>query len=204
MLYSINGGGTLTSQSNTVDAGSSGVTGLSVTALGEGTTNISVQSDTSTISSAINSFVTDYNAVQNYISSQTASSTSSTGKVTPGLFTGDLDVENIATSLRQLTDAVPGSATSGLAQTLNAIGVTSNGNNNTLSVNSTTLNSALASNLSEVQIIFTNSTDGIATTRNSYLGSATSTKVVLGTSGVLATDETSLTNEASNRCHQHQ
>src|SRR5208282_1512368 len=77
--YSINDGGTLTSQSNTIDAGSSGITGLSVTALGLGSTTITVGSDTSTISSAISSFVTDYNAVQNYISTQTASTTSSTG-----------------------------------------------------------------------------------------------------------------------------
>ena len=77
LQYSINGGGTISSQSNTIDAGSSGITGLSVTALAEGTTTITVSSDTSGISSAINSFVSDYNAVQNYISSQTPSTTSS-------------------------------------------------------------------------------------------------------------------------------
>ena len=32
--YSINNGGSLTSQTNTIDAGSSGITGLSITALG--------------------------------------------------------------------------------------------------------------------------------------------------------------------------
>jgi flagellar hook-associated protein 2 len=189
--YSINNGGTLTSQSNTIDAGSSGITGLSVTALGMGSTTISVGSDTSTISSAISSFVTDYNAVQNYISSQTTSTTSSTGTVTPGLFTGDMDVENIAFTLRQLVDATPSGGTTGV-ENLNDLGVESNGNDNTLSLSdTTTLDSALTNNLSAVQNLFTNATTGLATTLGSYLTNVT------GPNGVLATNESDMTNEAN-------
>jgi flagellar hook-associated protein 2 len=188
--YSINGGGTLTSQSNTIDAGSSGITGLSITALGIGSTTISVGSDTSTISSAISSFVTDYNAVQNYISSQTTSTTSSTGTVTPGLFTGNMDVENIAFTLRQLVDATPPGGTAGV-ENLNDLGITSNATDNTLSLSdTTTLNSALANNLSAVQNLFTNSTTGLATTVSSYITDVT------GSNGVLATDESNMTTEA--------
>jgi flagellar hook-associated protein 2 len=188
--YSINNGGTLTSQSNTIDAGSSGITGLSVTALGQGTTTISVGSDTSTISSAISSFVTDYNAVQNYISSQTTSTTSSTGTVTPGLFTGNMDVENIAFTLRQMVDATPSGGTTGV-ENLNDLGIKSNGNDNTLSLpDTTTLDSALTNNLSAVQNLFTNSTTGLATTLGSYLTGVT------GSTGVLASDESNMTTEA--------
>jgi flagellar hook-associated protein 2 len=189
LQYSINGGGTLTSQSNTIDAGSSGITGLSITALDTGTTTISVNSDTSTISSAINSLVTDYNTVQNYISGQTATSTSSTGTVTPGLLTGDMDAEGIMTNLRQLFDASPGT-TSGV-ENLNDLGIQSNGNDNTLSIsNTTTLDNALTNNLSAVQNLFTNPTNGLATTLNSYLTNVT------GPNGELATDEKNMTSEA--------
>ncbi len=189
LQYSINGGGTLTSQSNTVDAGTSGVTGLSITALGVGTTTISVTSDTATISAAIGSFVTDYNTVQNYISSQTATTTSATGTVTPGLFTGDLDVENIAFTLRQIADATPPGGTTGV-ENLNDIGIVSNGNDNTLTApDSTTLNNALNNNLNAVQNLFTNPTTGIATTLGSYVTDAVSSK------GVLASNETNMTNE---------
>ena len=96
LQYSVNGGGPLTSLSNTIDSSSSGIPGLSVTALDLGTTAITVQSDTSTVATAINSFVADYNAVQNYISSQTADATNSSGTVTPGTLTGDMNVEGIA------------------------------------------------------------------------------------------------------------
>ncbi len=188
--YSVNNGPTITSQSNTVDGSTVGLSGLSFTATGTGTTTISVQSDTSTLSSTINSFVTDYNAVQNYISSQTAPTTNSTtGAVTPGLFTGNMDVENIMESLRQLVDASPGSASSGI-ESLNDLGIASNGTDNTLSVaDTTTLNNALATNLSAVQNLFTNSTTGIATTLNTYIQSLNSPN------GVLSTDESHLTSE---------
>jgi len=189
--YSINGGATLTSQSNTIDAGSSGITGLSITALSAGSsTTISVNSDTSTISSAINSFVADYNTAQNYISSQTATTTSSTGTVTPGLFTGNLDVENIAFALRQMVDATPSGGTSGV-ENLNDLGIASNGNDNTLATpDATTLDNALTNNLSAVQNLFTNSTNGLATTLGTYVTGLTASK------GLLATDEGNMTSEA--------
>jgi flagellar hook-associated protein 2 len=190
LTYSINNGGTLTSQSNTIDAGSAGVTGLSITALGEGTTTISVGSDTSTISSAINSFVSDYNAVQNFIASQTASTTSTTGAVTSGMFTGNMDVENMAFTLRQLVDATPPGGTTGV-ENLTDLGIASNGTDNTLSASNTAaLDSALTNNLSAVQNLFTNPTSGLATTLNSYISTVTAPN------GVLPTDESNATKEA--------
>ena len=156
-----------------------------------GTTAISVQSDTSTIATAINSFVTDYNAVQNYISSQTASTTSSSGTVTAGTLTGDMDAEGIADQLRQLTDASPSGMT-GAVQSLNDLGITSNGTDNTLAVDSTALDTALSGNLEAVQQLFTDPTNGLATTLNSYLTNTT------GSSGLLATKEAAFTKQANN------
>ena len=189
LKYSVNGGGTLTSQSNTVNSASSGITGLSVTALGLGTTAVSVQSDTATIASAINSFVTDYNAVQNYISSQTTATAGTSGTVTPGTLTGDMDVEGVATQLRQLTDAAPPGMTAA-AQDLNALGVTSNGTDNTLALDSAALDAALGSNLGAVQKLFTDPTNGLAAKLHSYIATTTST------TGLLATKEASFTQQS--------
>jgi len=190
LQYSVNGGGTLTSQSNTIDSRTSGITGLSVTALGLGGAAISVQSDTATIATAISSFVTDYNAAQNYISSQTASTTSSSGAVTPGTLTGDMDAENIASQLRQLTDAIPSGMT-GAVQSLNDMGVTSNGTDNTLSVDSAALNAVLTDNLGAVKQLFTDPASGLAATLNNYLTTTT------GDKGVLATKESSFTQQST-------
>jgi flagellar hook-associated protein 2 len=191
LQYTVNGGGTLTSLSNTIDSSSSGISGLSVTALATGTAKISVQTDTSTVSTAINSFVTDYNAVQSYISSQTASTTSSDGTVTPGTLTGDMAVEGIADRLRQLTNASPSGMT-GAVQRLNDLGITSNGSDNTLAVDSSTLSTALSENMGAVQQLFTNSTNGLATTLDTYLTNTT------GSNGLLATKESGFTKQEAN------
>jgi len=199
LQYSINGGKTMTSESNTVDASSIGLTGLSITALSQGSASITVSPDTSTIATAITSFVNDYNTVQNYIGSQTTVSTttsSTTGSTdstttttaTPGLLMGDMDAEGIATNLRQVVDASP---LSGLVKNLNDIGITSNGTDNTLSTNSIILNGSLANNLSQVSQLFTDSTSGLATKLGSYLTDT------LGGSGVVKTKEQSLTSQST-------
>jgi flagellar hook-associated protein 2 len=197
--YSINGSSPMVSESDTVDASPLGLTGLSITAQSIGSTSISVTPDTDTIGTAITNFVNDYNSVQNYINTQTtitSSTTSTTGATdstttatgTPGLLMGDMDAEGIATSLRQLVDASP---LSGVIENLNDIGVSSNGNDNTLSTNSLILNDALANNLSQVSELFTDPTNGLAATVGSFLTDT------LASSGVVATKEQNLTSQST-------
>jgi flagellar capping protein FliD len=71
------------------------------------------------------------------------------------------------------------------------LGVTSNGNDNTLAVDSTTLDAALGSNLAAVQQLFTDPTNGLATQLNSYITSLTSP------AGVLATQEAAFTKQST-------
>lgn len=200
LKYSINGSSPMTSESNTVDASSLGLTGLSLTALSTGSTNVTVSPDTSTIGTAITNFVNDYNTVQNYINSQTtvsSTTSSTTGSTdstttttgTPGLLMGDMDAEGIATNLRQLVDASP---LSGLVQNLNDIGISSNGTDNTLSTNSQVLNDSLANNLSQISQLFTDPTSGLAATVGSYLTDT------LASNGIVKTKEQSLTTESTN------
>ena len=187
LQYSINGGATMASQSNTVTQGSSGLPGLTVTALkANSSAMVTVSSNTSQISSAITNFVTQYNTVQNYISSQTATSKDpSTGSVVPGLLTGDNDAESMETQLRQLVTATPPGLT-GVVKRLSDLGILSNGNDDTLAVSDTSkLSSALTNNLAAVQALFTDPTNGLATKLGNYITDAT------GSSGVLATQEAS-------------
>jgi flagellar hook-associated protein 2 len=199
LQYSLNGSSTMTSQSNTVNASTEGLTGLSITAQGIGSTSLTVSPNTSTIGTAITQFVNDYNAVQNYVSSQTTISTSTTSTTgatdsttsttgTPGLLMGNMDVEGIATNLRQLVDASP---LSGLVENLNDIGVTSDGTDNFLTTSSLVLNDTLANNLGQVAQLFTDPTSGIATTLGNYLSDA------LSSTGVIATGEQNLTKEST-------
>ena len=72
-------------------------------------------------------------------------------------------------------------------QSLNDLGITSNGTDNTLAVDSATLNTALGNNLDAVKQMFTDPTNGLATKLSSFLTNTT------GSNGVLATQEASFT-----------
>jgi flagellar hook-associated protein 2 len=199
LQYSLNGSATRTNESNTIDASSEGLAGLSITAQSTGSTSITVSPDTSTIASAITSFVNDYNTVQNYIASQTtisSTTSSTTGSTdstttttgTAGILMGDMDAEGLATNLRQLTDASP---LSGVIQNLNDLGITSSGLDNTLTANSDVLNTALANNLGQVTQLFTDPTSGLGPTLGSFLNTT------LGSSGIIATKEQNLTTQST-------
>ncbi len=193
LQYTINNGGVLTSQNNTIDGTSAGVAGLSVTATGIGTTNVTINSDTSTISAAISSFVTDYNATQSYITSQITPTpdSSANGGITPAVLTGDLDTEDIASQLRQITNT-PVNGLSGTLKSLTDMGIISNGNDNSIQLLSPAIvSSNLATNLSSVKALFSDPTNGIAAKLNTYLTSLTSS------TGVLANDENNMTKQST-------
>lgn len=192
LRYTVDGGTELVSSSNIITEASSGIAGLTVTALAEGDTQISVASDTAKIKQAITGFIDEYNKAQSYIDSQTASSTDSHGVVTAGLLAGDGDASGIASKLRSLAySAVTGGA--GVLTQLAALGIDTNGQDNSLKLSdSAKLDSALANNLSGVRDLFTNATDGVAVRLNTYVDNT------IGDSGSLTTHQSNLTKESGN------
>jgi flagellar hook-associated protein 2 len=192
LLYTINNGTQLVSQSNTITQASSGITGLSVTALNKGQVTISTSSDTSSINSAIQQFITDYNSVQSYINSQQIVTTSSSGTVTPGMLTGDQTANNLASGLRSAVfSAMPG--LSGTIKMLADLGIQTNGQDNTLKVaDATVLNNALTNNLDSVKSFFSDATNGLATQLNNFLDGA------IGDGGTLINHQASLTQQNTN------
>jgi flagellar hook-associated protein 2 len=192
LLYTLNGNSQqLVSTTNSIDSTSSNISGLTVTALDTGTVTVTVNSDTSKIKTAIQNFIKDYNTVQSYIGTQTASSTDSTGKVSAGILAGDMDANGIATNLRSISFAPTG----GLSDTLNQLanlGISTNGKDNTITLSdSAALDSALATNLSAVQKLFADSTTGVAVKLDTYLTNT------IGDDGSLVKHQTALTKQSS-------
>ena len=172
LLYNLNGSAQqVVSQSNTIGSASSGILGLSVTALTTGTTTVNVSSDTTTISNAIQKFVTDYNTAQSFITSQQAVTTAADGTVTPGTLTGDTNTNDIATRLRALATAVKAIAgTSGAVKQLSDLGFQTNGQDNTIALsNASTLTSLLTGNLNDVKALFSDSTNGLMAQLSSFI-----------------------------------
>jgi flagellar hook-associated protein 2 len=193
LLYTLNNGTQqLVSQSNTITSASSSITGLSVTALqANKSVTMSVTSDTSAVSSAIQQFVTDYNTVQSFISAQQVVTTSSSGTVTPGTLTADQTANQLVSNLRSLmSKAVPG--LSGVVSMLSDLGIQSNGKDNTLAVDTDTLNSAVADNPNSVNTLFNDPTNGIATQMNNFLTNT------IGANGTVTDHQASLTEQSDN------
>ena len=194
LLYTVNNGSPLVSQSNTITDSSSGITGLSVTALtAQKAVSVTVSSDTSTISSAIQKFITDYNTVQTYITSQTSVTTASDGTVTAGLLTGDQTTNEIASSLRSISSSpvsIPGLTS--VVNQLADLGIQSNGQDNTIQLSDTgALNTALTTNLSDVKALFSDSTYGLGIQLNNFING------LIGDNGSLAAHQATLTQRST-------
>ncbi len=190
LLYSVNGGETLSSHSNTITESSSGITGLSITVLDKGQSVISVHSDTAALKKAIQDFLDQYNKVQGLIETQTASTTDATGKVTAGVLAQDSSADEIAARLRSLAFNPRG----GLAESLRGLsqlGFATNGSNHNLSLeDEDKLNSALTSNLAAVQALFADPANGVAVQLSDYL------EKTIGAEGTLVRKQTDLTRQS--------
>ncbi len=169
LSYTVNGGGTLTSTSNTITEESSGITGLAITALKLGESTVDVSSDKDAIKKAITDFLDEFNKTQGMIDKETASSTDSKGKVTAGTLAGQSDANELASKLRNLAFASVAGLT-GTFDRLARLGIDTNGDNNNLTLeDSTALDDALTNKLGSVADLFTNETTGVAARLNDFL-----------------------------------
>ena len=141
-----------------------------MTALKEGASvTVGVGADTSKIKSAITDFVTEYNKVQSLIESSTASTTDAKGVVTAGILASESDAYTLAGQLRKLATSQLSGLSSAFKQ-LETIGISSNGNDNTLAVAADgALDDALSENLTSLKELFTNSTQGLGVQLDTFL-----------------------------------
>ena len=188
LLYSIDDGGQLSSKSNTITEDSSGMAGLSINVLDEGTTNITISSDSAKIKKAITDFLDEYNNLQKMIDSNTASTTDAKGKVTAGVLAQDNDAAEMAKSLRTIVVAQFTSAFG--VKSLDDLGIITNGDDDTLELDDEAkLDAALGDNLTAVTNLFTDPTNGIAVKIASFIEKTT------GDDGTLIAHQKTLTDQ---------
>jgi flagellar hook-associated protein 2 len=137
--------------SNTVTGAIPGVT-LALLGTSSGSAiNLTVASDPSAVSTAVNQFVTDYNTAIGLVNSQFKYSSSSASQ---GVLGSDPTIVNLQSVLEQALNyvAAPAVGTTTVS-TMNDLGIAM-GHDGTLTVDSSTLNSALVNNPSDVQNFF--------------------------------------------------
>jgi flagellar hook-associated protein 2 len=176
----------ITSASNTVTGAISGVTlNLQGASSPDTQVNLSLAADSSSIESAIDSFVSAYNTLITDVNSQFNYNSSTN---TDGTLSSDSVVRGLQSSLLAATNYAPTSGSS--ISSLAALGISTN-QDGTLSVNSSTLESAINSNSSGVQAFFQGTAqNGFATSLNTTLSTYTDP-----TEGAFTVDLSSLSNE---------
>lgn len=168
-VFSVNGGGQITSASNTLDPSVTGIPGLTVGINSVGTQTISVAPDTAAMNTAIQSFITAYNTFQTDMGTMTQITTNADGSVSGAVLSSNQDVPQWSEDLRNLAfNAVSG--VSGTIQSLSDLGIDFSGTSPTLSVtDQTTLTNALNTDPSAVGAFFQTPTTGFAAEFNTYL-----------------------------------
>lgn len=106
--FRVNGGALLLSRSNTLDSSVHGIEGLSVTVNSETTQTLQIESDASTMNTAIKGFIEKFNAVQDFI--ETNSKVTVTGTtVEAALLADNREIQSWASQLqRKAFDQVSG------------------------------------------------------------------------------------------------
>ena len=163
LTYKINGGATARARSNTIKDSDSGLTGLTITASKVGTTTINSANDTGAARSAVDALVSSVNRVQSLISSLTVSNRDAAGKITAGVLAYDQTIFQLGSSLRGLLGLQLSGGPSTTIRGLADLGYSTTGYTNELTAtNSASLNTALSSQLSEVQKFFSTTTTGLS------------------------------------------
>lgn len=168
--FSVNGGPTLISYSNTLDSSSHGIDGFRVTADSTTTQTITVAADTTAMRTKIEEFIKDFNAVQDFIDSNTKVTTDSKGKVAAAALSGNREIQEWATSLRRMAFAAV-SGLSGTVDRLEDLGIDFRAGTSQLEIeDGAKLDAALATNTADVKAFFTTATSGFASKLDTYLG----------------------------------
>lgn len=158
--FTVDGGTTRTSASNTLDETALGVSGLSVTVSSATTERVTVGSDTASARTKIEDFIAKYNEVLSYSDQMTKLTTSGT-KVSTALLYGNTAVRELATSLRSEVFKVLG-GTGGI-QRMDGLGIDFNGTTNQLKIKDPAkLDAALLSKGADVTSYFTSTSTGLA------------------------------------------
>jgi flagellar hook-associated protein 2 len=168
-LFTLNDGAQLSSTSNTLDATTLGVPGLSVTVNSETSQTVQVGADTKTMRTKIEEFITKFNEVQEYLDIATKVTTDSKGKVTPAVLTDNREIQEWGRTMRQMAFAAVGGMT-GTITRLDSLGIDFKAGTNSLEVkDSTKLDAALRDKSTEVDAFFHSASTGFSAKFNTFL-----------------------------------
>jgi flagellar hook-associated protein 2 len=176
-------------QSNTISDAQDGIT-LNLTGTTSTAASLTVAKDTSTATTAIQTFVDAYNSLQDTFASLTkftaTATNTDTADSTNGALLGDSALRTIQTRLKSAVTAASGSGT---ISSLSSIGITTDPDTGKLEIDSTKLSTALTSNPNAVQTMMVGDgkTTGVMTNISNL-----NTGFLNSTNGTIANAETAV------------
>ena len=167
-LFTVNGGAVLSSASNTLDAATHGVTGLSVTVNSETTQTVSVDSDTASMQTSIQDFIDKFNTVQDLIDQDTQVTVSGSS-VSAALLSDNREIQSWASHLRSMAfDSIGG--LTGSVQRLDNLGIDFDSTTGHLAIkDADKLATSLADHPDDVQSFFLAPSTGMVSQFFTYL-----------------------------------
>jgi flagellar hook-associated protein 2 len=184
-LFTVNGGASKSSASNTFSSDILGITGLTVTAGTAGTQTITVAPNTTSMTDALQTFITDYNSIQSNISTDTTITTGSDGNPQAAVLSSDPDIANWGSKLESLLFSTV-SGLSGTVTQLANLGLDFDSSGKLSLTDSSKLEDALTNHGADVAAFFNKATTGIGTSVNSFL------TTLLSPTGTLASKNSAL------------
>ncbi len=189
--FTVNGGGTVVSASNSFAASEHGVAGLTVTATSLGAQTISLATDAAGVEADIRTFIARYNDLQRFVDDQTRVTTGTDGRVSAALLADNRELTDIARGVRTIAFAEV-SGLSGTIRRLESLGIDFEGGSSQLAVrDEAKLSEAISGRLPEVAALFASATTGLSARLDTYLANLTAT------GGNVASQESTL--ERANR-----
>jgi flagellar hook-associated protein 2 len=170
--FTINGGATIISASNTLDSAAHGITGLSVTVDTPTTQTVNVSGDTSGMRTAIEGFISSFNDIQSYIDDNTKI-TAANGKVTTSVLSSNHEVQGWADSLRSMVFGSV-SGLSGTISRLENLGIDFASSTSRLEIkDGTKLDAALRDKAGDVAQYFQTDTTGLTARLSAFVDKIT-------------------------------
>lgn len=172
-LFTINGGDTFSSASNTLDSSAHGIEGLDVTVKTEETQTITVAADTAAMKTKIEKFIEDFNGVQTFLDSVTRVSTDSKGKVTAAVLASNREIQEWGRSLRAMAFAQVGGL-SGTIKRLDDLGLDFKSTASELEIkDSAKLTKMLGESGADVTAFFASAATGFAAKFDAFIKNST-------------------------------
>ncbi|MBD5781688.1 flagellar filament capping protein FliD [Pelagicoccus sp. NFK12] len=189
--FSMDGGATKKSRSNTITTESHGLTGVTITASETGTQTITIDSDTEELKKKVNSFISAFNDVQDYIQEKTKITVDG-DEVEAAILAGNRELSSLDSKLRTFAFGQVDELTSGTLFRLEHMGIDFITGTSKLEIkDSSKLDEALVNDLDTLEQFFVGAENNFSGRLDSFLEN------FLKSDGVMDTIQSSYTERNS-------